>query len=265
MKTKKALFFDIDGTLYQEGKGVPESTKKALRRLRENGHCSFVCSGRGKAMVSDEILNLPFDGVLSTCGMYGEYQKETMFCYEMEPELILWTRQLLAQYDTNYIMEGNEFIYYNEENLKKHGPDWYIKAITKKCPERFLPLCAPEKMHASKCGVHIFGERETVEEGFARLSEKFQVMRHTEHIAEIVPKGYSKGTGIAHICQLLDISLEETVSFGDSCNDADMLMTTRLGIVMGDGTQEAKKYADYITTPLYEDGIWNALRHFELI
>ena len=35
---KKLIFFDIDGTLLNGKKEVPESTKTALRELREAGH-----------------------------------------------------------------------------------------------------------------------------------------------------------------------------------------------------------------------------------
>ena len=34
---RKAVFFDADGTLCDMEKGVPQSTKEALKKLRENG------------------------------------------------------------------------------------------------------------------------------------------------------------------------------------------------------------------------------------
>jgi len=262
---RKAVFFDVDGTLYKEGRGVPESTREGIRKLRENGHLAFVCSGRGRLMVPEEILDIGFDGILATCGMYGEFRGEKVFEYRMEEELVHWTRRYLAGYKSNFIMEGNEWIFYEEEKYREHGADWYIKAILAKCPECFLPIAKEGDVRACKCGVHIFGDENTVERGFAGLKERFQVMRHTPNIAEIVPHGHSKGTGIRHICEKLGIALTDTFSFGDSCNDVAMLQTTNTGIVMGDGTDAAMAYADYVTSPLYEDGIWNGLSHFGLL
>ncbi len=43
---KKAVFFDIDGTLWDEKMRVPESTAAAIHKLRENGTYAFICSGR---------------------------------------------------------------------------------------------------------------------------------------------------------------------------------------------------------------------------
>ncbi|MDD6057704.1 MAG: HAD hydrolase family protein, partial [Clostridiales bacterium] len=42
---KKAVFFDIDGTIWDEHMQIPASTVTAVQRLRENGHYAFLCSG----------------------------------------------------------------------------------------------------------------------------------------------------------------------------------------------------------------------------
>ena len=47
MSKRKALFFDIDGTLLSEvTKTVPESAKKALSLARSLGHLVFINTGR---------------------------------------------------------------------------------------------------------------------------------------------------------------------------------------------------------------------------
>ena len=38
-----------------------------------------------------------------------------------------------------------------------------------------------------------------------------------------------------------------------------------VGVAMGSANDEAKEAADYVTTDLLDDGIWNACRHFALI
>ena len=44
---KKIVFFDIDGTLVDEKThDIPESTRKAIRELRANGHLAFINTGR---------------------------------------------------------------------------------------------------------------------------------------------------------------------------------------------------------------------------
>ena len=48
---KKIVFFDADGTILDIRKGVPESAKEAVRRLVENGHDAFLCTGRAFSFV----------------------------------------------------------------------------------------------------------------------------------------------------------------------------------------------------------------------
>ena len=58
---------------------------------------------------------------------------------------------------------------------------------------------------------------------------------------------------------------EEIIAFGDSDNDMDMLEFAEIGVAMGNAEVEVKAVADYVTTDIDEDGIWNACKHFELI
>ena len=74
-KMKKAVFFDIDGTLWNEHMQVPESTTKAIRELRNAGNYAFLCSGRSRSNIrSEKILGIGFDGIVAACGTHIEYE-----------------------------------------------------------------------------------------------------------------------------------------------------------------------------------------------
>ena len=53
---RKAVFFDIDGTLWDFYNQIPESTVSAIRTLRKNGHYAFICSGRARAYIQHPDL-----------------------------------------------------------------------------------------------------------------------------------------------------------------------------------------------------------------
>ena len=44
-----------------------------------------------------------------------------------------------------------------------------------------------------------------------------------------------------------------------------MLKSVGTGVAMGNAGENVKKIADYVTTDVDGDGIFNALKHFELI
>lgn len=48
--TKKAVFFDADGTICDMKKGVPASAIEAVRKLVENGHEAWLCTGEAERL-----------------------------------------------------------------------------------------------------------------------------------------------------------------------------------------------------------------------
>ena len=67
------------------------------------------------------------------------------------------------------------------------------------------------------------------------------------------------------LCEHLGISVEDTYAIGDSINDLEMLEFAGHSIAMGNASAVAKEKAEYVTTHIHEDGIYNALKHYALI
>lgn len=66
--------------------------------------------------------------------------------------------------------------------------------------------------------------------------------------------------GLKILGDLLNISLDEMVAFGDSENDIEMLEKVGLGIAMGNGEDVTKDAAKEICLPVTEDGPYWKLR-----
>ena len=65
---RKFFFFDIDGTLAVGTPGrqyIPESTKKAIRMLKEQGHFVAIATGRSYAMAVDHMRSLGFGNMVN--------------------------------------------------------------------------------------------------------------------------------------------------------------------------------------------------------
>ena len=67
------------------------------------------------------------------------------------------------------------------------------------------------------------------------------------------------------LCTSLDFPLEDTIAFGDSMNDLEMLQTAGLGVCMANGSQALKDIADRICPPVTEDGLYKAFEELELV
>ena len=76
---------------------------------------------------------------------------------------------------------------------------------------------------------------------------------------EVMPKGFSKASGMRFIAERLGIPMSLSVAIGDSSNDIPMLECAGIGIAMGNATEDVKSIACYITSDINQDGIKNAL------
>ncbi len=260
--TKKAIFFDIDGTLWGQDDVIPESTKEAIRRLKEAGHLVIICTGRTAVYVQDEaLLSLDFDGFIYGCGTRIDYKGETVFDREFMQEEAGLAVKVFKEHGMTTLMEGNEYFYSTRAELSR---DPYGRYLYEALGPLFLEIDEHENdWHTSKLSVLLNGnELDPVKE---KLDPPFDFILHGSYVMEIVPNGFSKSSGITHLCEILGIPLADTVAFGDSNNDIDMLKTVGIGVAMGNGKDEVKEIADYVTDSLQNDGILKACEHLGLI
>ena len=231
---RKAVFFDADGTLCDMEKGVPQSTKEALKKLRENGHDAWLCTGRSRAFVSRYLEELPFTGMISACGATIEKDGERLFNKEMPPEVAKKSVEILRRYGLVPVMEGADFMYYDKISAK----------MIKGCD---------------------------AEAACRELSEYYDIIRHESGSGiagttiELVPKGFNKAVGISAVCRLFDIPWEDTIVFGDSNNDLAMFEYAAVKVAMGNGSEKIKALADHITQDMFHYGIRNGLEYLKLI
>ena len=262
-KMKKAVFFDIDGTLWNQQMQIPESTVSAVQQLRENGHYAFICSGRSRANIRDQrLLGIGFDGVIAACGthidFHGKKEYEKLFSAEQTAHVI----EVLRKYQMPMVLEGPDYIYVDEEDFPD---DPYVLYLRRELGEHLktIPMHAEEiVINKLSCSIKAADIAQVKKE----LGTEFDmIVHHDGGIAEIVPAGYSKATGIEKVCEIFNILHENTYAFGDSANDLEMLSYVEHSVAMGNGTKEAKEAAEYVTDDIDSDGILKGLLHYGLI
>jgi cof family protein len=55
------------------------------------------------------------------------------------------------------------------------------------------------------------------------------------------------------------------MAFGDGGNDISILLKSGIGVAMGNANDDVKAIANYVTSSADDDGIYKALKHFEVI
>ena len=106
----KYVFFDIDGTLWDDKMIVPESTKVALKKLQENGHKAFICTGRARGNVNDpQFDEIGFDGFIAACGNHVEMDGKILYERNMSYEDVKDVYEVSHKYHLPIIYEGLKY------------------------------------------------------------------------------------------------------------------------------------------------------------
>lgn len=94
------------------------------------------------------------------------------------------------------------------------------------------------------------------------LREQYCVALYGNSGCEIVDKSVNKKVGLERLCEVCGISMENVLAVGDNTNDQEMLRAAGIGAVVANGTEETKKYADYICKASYTAGVTEAIGKF---
>ena len=264
MSEKKIIFFDIDGTIYEFGKGTPESTREAMQKLRENGYIVIICTGRPVSSLFPEVLSLPHDGIISGAGTRVEFGDKVLRNELLPNELLMQTVPRLEKNGCWVVLEGPEYLSCRLEDAQGREFFRIVKRLEEEYPERLKEI-DPMNDRACKITVRI-SDMEAFEKLVPELSRAFELACYeAQPYTEMMPKGISKADGIRILLEELEIPLKNTYAFGDGPNDVEMLEYVEYGTAMGNAEKQVLEMAPYRTEGMWEDGIYHALRRYGLI
>ena len=269
---KKVVFLDIDGTIVDFFGNIPESTKTAIRKARENGHYMVVCSGRSKFQIAKEVLDLGIDGIVAAAGAYVEYEGKVVYHKCMTKE----QREKLGRY-----LKDNNFIFSIQTDTRI--------ITTEKCKEKLTEGFV--KAGASKKHIeNTFGKMEIREDVWtpdnqekavyqtgpfpgdkvaADLAPDFEntplSYNNQKNGGEITIAGVNKAIGMREFLKAAQVSVVNSVAVGDGPNDFEMIEFAGTGIAMGNAIPDLKDKADMVTTDINNDGIYNAFEKLGLL
>ena len=256
----KAAFFDVDGTLYSHRTNtVPQSARDAIQALHDQGILVFLATGRHGPVLEQlaPLRDLYFDGAITLNGAYC-YDRSGMICHTpIDPQDI---RALLAHLETHpmpcaLIEDRRMYINFHNERVRQvhdaiHTPPPPLGDLRRGYDHPIYQVL----LYLTD------GERDKV----PPMPHTRVTKWHTGGL-DVIPATAGKDAGIAHILAHYGISREETIAFGDGGNDIDMFHAVHIAVAMGNAGPRVKAESTYITTDIDDNGIWNALKHFEVI
>lgn len=264
----KAVFFDIDGTLVSfNTHKVPESTREALAKLRNNGIKTFIASGRHLASINN-LPNLEFDGYVLINGAFAFMNVQKDYKNPDGREVIY--RHPIPKEDVeswlNFIKENpKSTVLVYEKNLTMNFKDEVMQEIFDllNFPEPLVGNLEDLKEEEIFQIIATFTDEESPE--MMKNLPNCKTSRWHPRFTDINESHCSKARGIQAVMEYFGWTKDEVMSFGDGGNDVDMLQMAGVGVAMGNSDESVKQHADYITASVDDDGVYKALKHFDLI
>ncbi|WP_300589597.1 Cof-type HAD-IIB family hydrolase [uncultured Brachyspira sp.] len=262
----KAVFFDIDGTLVSfNTHKVADSSKEAIRLLKEKGIKVFIASGRALFLINN-LDDLEFDGYITingcSCfindnGNIKEIYRET---FDKNDLFSLNDYLKTDKIPCAVITNNDMFINYQDDTIK------HLYSMANVQIPKTVDLDDYIKNNYNDIlQLNIFTDENKEKYLMDNVLKNSKSSRWHFSFADINPKNSGKDIGIDKIIEHFGINLDETMAFGDGGNDIGMIEHSALGIAMGNANESVKKIADYITDDVDNDGVYKALKHFNVL
>ncbi len=265
---KKIVFFDMDGTIVDESNEITPSSQEALGRLRANGILTAVATGRSSYEFDDFRRNHDcsnFDLLIYGNGGIIEYHGKRLCHYHIDHEEICALLDKARSLGIDYGVAG-------EETWRFSNP--HHPAMQVIFSGRFLSM--PEmydadfyKTHEVDAGTLFCSQAEAMQ--FLPLLKTIELVQGTLVGGKLGPhidfwrKDKTKSSAVREAAALLGVDMANTYAFGDGYNDLDMIKAVGCGVAMGNGVEELKRIAKFVTKSIEEDGVRYGLEQLGLI
>ncbi|MFW5780226.1 MAG: Cof-type HAD-IIB family hydrolase [Bacillota bacterium] len=256
----KMIVSDLDDTLFNKNREITSHTKATINRYIENGGKFVIATGRmtpavlpycyelglkgevityqGAATVdiaSGKTLNLSkienkdaieIGKYIENRGLYYHiYHEDKFIVNKATPYSLRYARLSKVNFvEINYDLSD----YMNENNISP------IKMMVITEEDKVMPL---------------------ISEFNREFNKRFLFNTSKKWMVEVVPIASNKGIAVKNLAKKYGIKRNEIICIGDSLNDLAMIEFAGLGVVVENGSPEAKKAADIIAPSNNDDGV----------
>lgn len=276
----KVVFLDLDGTLVHPHNGISQKNRFAVKKAMENGHLVYICTGRNLCGIDDELIQLGFNGIISSAGGYIQIEDKVIEKSYIPKSKIDEIIEIFSNNNIFYTLESTDCTYADEAMIKMFTlgkeVDQMNSEMQRMCKEvvESFSIKPMEDYYRAPLGIHkvsfIAKEAQQLEEPKQLLQDDFQFVIHDifskETLnGEIIVNHTNKATAIDKVLNIIKRDIKDTIAFGDSMNDYEMIQAVHHGIAMDNAPDSLKEAADAICKDVKEDAIYYAFQDLQLI
>ncbi len=270
MRNIKLIALDLDGTLLNMEKKVPQGNYQALKECEKAGIQIVSATGRGVGGIPPMIRELPgANYAITTNGAVVadlKNNKAIKTC-GLSNEMIQRILNIAKKYhsatdpfiDGRAITESASIDHMDEFGLSPEMQK--LIRDTREVVPNVMEYVKTTGAEAEKVNIFMadLEEREVLRKELMAIPE-LSISSSMYNNLEVNAKGADKGSALLWLADYLGIDREETMSFGDGENDIPMIQAAGIGVAMENALDTVKAAADMITLKNDEDGVAAAIR-----
>ncbi len=258
---------DIDDTLMDSRRSIPQANLDAIGRIRRLGvevvlvtgrmYCRALPYARMLELAPEQIM-ISYNGALLK-RINGEEISHTPLEPGIALELVryLQTRGLTIQayHDDQLFVEkidANVEYYMRMSGAEAHpvGDLYRFVADSNRAWTKMLAVGAEDQV--------------AVEIGLAqnRFGAAAQITQSKKRYIEITHPDATKGKALAYLAARLGYSRDEVLAIGDGGNDLEMIQWAGIGVAMGNASAAVQAVADFVTKTHDQAGVAYVLDRF---
>lgn len=269
------LFLDVDGTIIDYHGNVPASAKKALIQAQKNGHQLIVCTGCSECEIEGRNIGIDFDGIIGGNGCFVRMKDEVIFHKPLTLEQCRHFVDWCTKRNLAFRLECNSGMYLSEDYEEKsavarakyaYGNEWEGKQPPTLTPWMKQGELYRDDVNKTAFVLHSYQDFIDAKEEFSDLvTDTWGGKGELALYGAVRCGGVDKKTSIQILLDHMHVKKADTIAFGDGIVDIPMFEACGNSVAMGNGMDDVKKAATFVTDDVECDGMEKALYHFSLI
>ncbi|WP_166241795.1 Cof-type HAD-IIB family hydrolase [Paenibacillus turpanensis] len=261
----KLILIDIDDTLLNDDRQISAGTREALKQAMDKGVVVTLATGRmyasAKQIAGSLQLNVP---LITYQGSLVKTLLDENVLYErsVPAESAVKLYEYCKEHGLHLQLYHDDILYVQEDNDKAKA-----YADLSKIPYTVHPDFE-QLVRQSMTKMLVIDEPEVLDRHAIVLKELIggdvHITKSKPNFLEFVHKEGTKGDALRFLASHCGCQIEETIAFGDSWNDMEMITTAGLGVAMGNAVPALKAAADYVTLSNNDDGVKHVIDAFIL-
>lgn len=272
------IALDIDGTLTDDPRKIPDETTQYLHSLVKKGWQVMFLTGRSFTFGHPPLMDFHFPyyfGTQNGAALFHMPEKRVIKEHFLAKEKIIQLEEAFLRHETSFLVYSGEargdFIYFLPNRFSPEENE-YILSLQGFSKAPFAQLETFEELDQSAFPmVKGFGTFELMQEIYAELEGDPELAVTLVNDPFSSSGGYyilinaPGGTKGGVLEDLIQLDIEKNgnrpyvIAAGDSGNDISMFKVADCAIAMGTAAERVKKHADFIAGPAHEQGIISAL------